>query len=101
MNKPGITIQGVINRLKYEQANNNTPSVDIAYCTAIDALEKQEKLEKYSKMFESTFGWGCNDHAKYLYSLAVYSVISGKETFKECEEEFIEYIAESTHAFSR
>jgi len=101
MHEHDMTSQSAINKLECERKQNNTPSVDIAYAMAVDALEKQEKLEKYSKMLESTFDWGCNDHAKYLYSLAVYSVISGKEIFKECEEEFIEYIAESTHAFSR
>ncbi len=61
---------------------------------AINTLEKQSKIEKYTRLFEQTFDWGCNDTAKMLYANAVYSVISGKEIFAECEQEFLEYMAE-------
>ena len=36
-----MEIQGAIRKLKCEQEKNNTPSVDIAYAMAIEALEKQ------------------------------------------------------------
>ena len=36
-----MKIQGAIRKLKCEQEKNNTPSVDIAYVMAIEALEKQ------------------------------------------------------------
>lgn len=57
--------------------------------------EKIDKLEKFTKMFQQTFDWGCNDRAKILYANAVYSVISGNETFEECEQEFIDYMHEN------
>ena len=57
--------------------------------------EKIDKLEKFTRMFEQTFDWGCNDRAKFLYANAIYSVISGSETFKECEQEFIDYMHEN------
>lgn len=44
-----MKIQGTIRKLKCEQEKNNTPSVDIAYSMAIDALEKQEKITNLLK----------------------------------------------------
>lgn len=54
-----------------------------------------KKLKKFTKLFQKTFDWGCNDRAKYLYANAVYSVISGNPTFEECEQEFLDYMIES------
>ena len=52
-------------------------------------------LNKYAEMFEQTFDWGCNDRAKCLFANAVYSVISGNETFRECEQDFLDYMHEN------
>ena len=46
-------------------------------------------------MYEKTFGWGCNDRAKCLYANAVYSIVSGKEIYKECEKDFLDYMHEN------
>ena len=54
-----------------------------------------QRLEKYTKMYEQTFDWGCNDRANYLFANAIYSVISGNETFKECEQDFLDYMHEN------
>ena len=60
-----------------------------------DRLEKIDKLEKFTKMFQQTFDWGCNDHAEALYANAVYSVISGNKIFEKCEQDFIDYMHEN------
>lgn len=54
-----------------------------------------KRLEKYTKMYHETFEWGCNDKASYLYAHAVYSVVSGNEIYRECEDEFLEYMYEN------
>lgn len=60
-------------------------------------IEESElnKLKKYTDLFEKTFDWGCNDTAKYLYANAIYSIISGNPNFKECEEDFLDYMLEN------
>lgn len=63
--------------------------------TNIQQKDNIELLKKYTKMYEQTFDWGCNDKAKYLYANAVYSVVSGKEIFKECEQDFLDYMHEN------
>ena len=52
-------------------------------------------IKKYTSMYEKTFDWGCNDRAKCLYANAVYSIVSGKEIYKECEKDFLDYMHEN------
>lgn len=66
-----------------------------AFILGINALEKNEKLNKLANLLEKTFDWGCNDTAKVLYANAVYAVISGNKIFEECIDEFKEYILEN------
>ena len=63
----------------------------------MDELSREQinKLKRYTKMFEQTHEWGCNDRAKYLFSEAIYSVISGNKIYEECEQEFIDYMNEN------
>ncbi len=62
---------------------------------AINALEKQTKIKEFTKLYEQTFDWGCNDEAKVLFANAIYSIVSGRKNFKECEQEFLDYMADS------
>lgn len=41
-----MTIESAIRKMKCEQEKNNTPSMDIAYSMAIQALEKQKELQE-------------------------------------------------------
>lgn len=66
-----------------------------AFILGINALEKNEKLNKLTNLFEKTFDWGCNDRAKVLYANAVYAVISENKIFEECIDEFKEYMLEN------
>ena len=45
--------QGTIRKLKCEQEKNNTPSVDIAYCMAIQSLEMQDKLKQWIENYKN------------------------------------------------
>ena len=64
-----------------------------AFILGIKALEKIEKLNKLSNLFEKTFDWGCNDNARDLYTNAVYAVISEKKVWEGCVEEFTDFMA--------
>ena len=57
--------------------------------------EREFKLNKFSEMLKETFEWGCNDRAKCLYANAIYSVITGEENYKECEQDFLDYMHEN------
>lgn len=57
--------------------------------------DNNDKLKSFTHLFEQTLEWGCNDRAKCLYANAVYSVISGKKIYKECEQEFLDYMREN------
>ena len=50
-----MEIQGAIRKLKCEQEKNNTPSVDIAYAMAIEALEKQIPKKVEIKPWSPTY----------------------------------------------
>lgn len=41
-----MKIESAIRKMKCEKAKNNTPSLDIAYSMAIQALEKQKELKE-------------------------------------------------------
>lgn len=56
---------------------------------------EKDKLKYYTRLFEQTFEWGCNDRAKFLYANAIYSVISKNKIYEECEQEFLDYMRES------
>lgn len=55
----------------------------------------ENKLKTFSKLFEQTFEWGCNDIVKCLYANAIYSIISGNEIYRECEQDFLDYMHEN------
>ena len=42
-----MTEQDAIRKLKCEQERNRTPSVDIAYCMAIEALEEIQQYRAF------------------------------------------------------
>ena len=58
-------------------------------------INMEEKLNELTRLYEKTFDWGCNDTAKILYANAVYAIISGNEIFKECIDEFKNYMLEN------
>lgn len=66
-----------------------------AFIIGINALEKIEKLNSLTNLFEKTFDWGCNDTARDLYANAVYAVVSGNEIFEECIDKFKDYMLEN------
>lgn len=74
---------------------SNINDKESACIIAIKALDKLDKIENFTYLFEQTLDWGCNDMAKCLYANAVYSVITGKENYKECEQEFKDYMYEN------
>lgn len=55
---------------------------------------KNKMIENYTKMYEQTFDWGCNDKAKYLFANAIYAIVSGKEIFEECKQNFLDYMGQ-------
>lgn len=61
-----------------------------------EAIQRREAaLKTFTRLFEQTMEWGCNDRAKCLYANAVYSIVSDNEIFKECEQEFLDYMHEN------
>lgn len=56
---------------------------------------REFKLKKFSDMFKETFEWGCNDTAKFLYANAIYSIITENKTYKESEQDFLDYMLEN------
>ena len=81
--------------LTEEKSRERNDSKIDAFILGINALEKNEKLNKLANLFEKTFDWGCNDTAKVLYANAVYAVISENKIFEECVDEFKEYMLEN------
>ena len=61
----------------------------------MSTIDMEEELKSLANLYEKTFDWGCNDTAKILYANAVYAIISGNEIFKECIDEFKNYMLEN------
>lgn len=57
--------------------------------------QRDEKLNKFSQMFEKTFGWEDNEKANFLYANTIYSIISENETHKAYEQLFLDYMNEN------
>lgn len=73
---------------------NDDKKID-AFILGINALEKIEKLNRLTDLFEKTFDWGCNDKAKDLYANVLYAVIRGDKIYEEYIEEFKDYMLEN------
>ena len=55
-------------------------------------LDDLKKIQRYSKILEKTFDWGCNDEARDLYANAVYEIATHNKAFEGAEKEFEEYV---------
>lgn len=66
-----------------------------AFALGIDAIEKIEKLNNLTDLFEDTFDYSCDDRVRRLYTNAVYAIIIGNETLEELYvNEFRDYVLE-------